>query len=266
VSELIFAAAAHSESTQRAVHDFCAWLSAGTGLVLTPRLLRSYAELVESVLSGAADLAWAPPLVAVELENKKRVFALATVTRSMRSAYHSALFSLSKAPFRRPEDLRDVTVAWVSRESASGYFVPRWHLSSIGLSLERCFAREVFYESHQAVVRAVLDGEADVGATHVSLEPVSGQLARAPWLAEGASPSAVRVLLLVGPIPGDVIVAGAQIALATRQRLTAALLSLHNQQFSGAFDAARFEPVPDGHLRLLKGLHTHAGLQGTHRE
>jgi ABC-type phosphate/phosphonate transport system substrate-binding protein len=161
---------------------------------------------------------------------------------------------LSAKSFRRPQDLQGVTVAWVSKESASGYFVPRWHLRSLGLPLESCFDREIFCESHEAVARAVLGGTADVGATHVALEPVSGQLARAPWQALGARPSSIRVLLLIGPIPGDVIAAARHVPLSSCRNLTAALLSIRQDGAGRLFDATRFEPVPEGHLRRLLGL------------
>jgi phosphonate transport system substrate-binding protein len=259
VSELSFAAAAGAEETHKAVHEFCIRLGAVTGLSVVPHMSGSYAELIEETANGSVDLAWAPPLVAVELENRKSSVALVAVTRSMRSAYHSALFSRNLSVFRHPQDLVNATVAWVSRESASGYFVPRWHLQSLGLSLGACFKEELFRGSHQAVARAVLDSQADVGATHVALDPLTGQLVKTPWQTLGAGKSSIRVLMLVGPIPGDVIAAGQHVPVATRRRLTAALLSMNEKNSTTAFDAVRFEPVPEGHLRLLKRLYTYAG-------
>jgi phosphonate transport system substrate-binding protein len=252
---LSFAAVAHSERTRQAIGAFCDRLTKATGIELRAQFVGSYAALIQDALLGAMDLSWAPPLVAVELENRNVAVSLVAVTRSVRAAYHSALFTLSQGPLQSISDLRGATVAWVSRESASGYFVPRWHLHSIGCVPADCFAREIFCESHEAVVGAVLDGRADVGATHVALEPVSGQLASAPWLALGARPSSIRVLLLLGPIPGDVIAASHHVPPAARRAIAAALLSMNERSSSSAFDATRFEPVSDGHLHLLKGLY-----------
>ncbi len=203
------------------------------------------------------DFAWAPPLVAVELEDQKVAVPMVVIRRGLRGGYHSALFARAEAPYRKPEDLVGLTAAWVSRESASGYFVPRWHLRSLGVDLQSAFPRELFCSSHEGVVEAVLAGRADVGATHVGLEPVSGQLAASPWLDMGAPPNSVRVLLLVGPIPGDLIVAGAHVPAGVRRRVTAALLAMHDDDDTAAqsvFQASRFEPVPDGHLGLLRRL------------
>lgn len=256
VSLLSFAAVTQAPDTRKAVHGFCATLGTSTAFSIVPKLLDSYSALIEGMADGAIDLAWAPPLVAVELEKRSLATPLVAISRSTRQGYHSALFALTSGRFQSPEKLRGATAAWVSRESASGYFVPRWHLRSVGLRLEKCFGAEIFCNSHQAVVEAVVEGKADVGATHVGLEPETGQLARAPWLSLGVDAASIRVLLLVGPIPGDVISASQRVPVWTRRRLTAALLAMHAT--SGAetlFDATRFEPVSDGHLWLLKRLY-----------
>jgi len=64
-------------------------------------------------------------------------------------------------------------------------------------------------------------------------------------------------VLLIGPIPGDLIVAVSHVPAAVRGCITAALLSMHGDVDSVAhsvFQASRFEPVPDGHLGLLRRL------------
>lgn len=254
---LTFAVVSDSEPTQEALGLFCRRLQTSTGVDIAPCVLSSYSALTETALAGRVDFVWAPPLVAVELEDKKAAIPVVVVKRGLRGGYHAALFARAEAPYRRPEELVGLTAAWVSRESASGYFVPRWHLRSLGVDLHKAFPRELFCSSHEGVVDAVLGGQADVGATHVGLEPVSGQLAAAPWLDMGAQRSSVRVLLLIGPIPGDLIVAGSHVPAGVRRRVAAALLSMHDDSDSAAqslFQASRFEPVPDGHLGLLRRL------------
>ncbi len=261
MSALVFAVVSSTENTQETLGQFCRRLSTATGLEITPCVTSSYEALMESTLAGKVHLVWAPPLVAVDLEDRGAVAPLVVLTRGVRAGYHSALFARADRPYRRIEDLHGLTVAWVSRESASGYFVPRWHLRSLGMDLARAFPRELFCSSHEGVVEAVLSGAADVGATHVGIEPVSGQLAASPWLDMGMEASAMRVLLLVGPIPGDLIAASSAVPPATRQRLIAAFLALREDLAGFAqslFQATRFEPVPDGHLDLLRRLSRYA--------
>lgn len=264
VSPLTFAVVSSSERTREAVGVFCRQLETFTGLEVSPRTLESYAALTECMVQGEVDLAWAPPLVAIDLEDRRAATPLMVIQRSVRAGYHSALFARAEAPYRRLEDLVGLTAAWVSQDSASGYFVPRWHLRSLGVDIGRAFAREIFCSTHEAVTEAVLSGRADVGATHVGLEPISGQLASAPWLSTGGPTSAVRVLLLIGPIPADVIVAGRRIAAAQRQQLAGALLAVRVEEDEAArtlFQANCFEPVPEGHLTLLRRLSRYAEVR-----
>jgi two-component system, NtrC family, sensor kinase len=258
VTPLSFAIVTDSERTEQALGVFCRRIETSTGLRVAPHAVPSYADLIEATLADKVDLAWASPLVALRLLQSSAVDLIAVVQRSSRAGYHSALFARADAPFRRPGDLSGVRAAWVSRESASGYFVPRWHLRSLGVDPKLAFSEERFLGSHEAVAEAVLERTSDVGATHVGLDSTGGSLTSAPWLSLGAPASAVRVLLLIGPIPGDVIFASRRVAPRTRRQLTAALLALRGDDAAGSantvFEATRFEPVPSGHLRLLEEL------------
>jgi phosphonate transport system substrate-binding protein len=257
VAVLTFAVVSSSERAQSAAEAFCRKLETSTGLRIVPSVIDTYSAMLERMVAGQLDLAWAPPLVAIELEGRGVASPIAVVKRSLRAGYHSALFVRAKGGVRRVEELSDTRAAWVTRESASGYVVPRWHLRSVGVRLEKAFSSERFYGSHEAVAAAVLEQDADVGATHVGLDPATGKLASAPWINLGASATAVRVLLLVGPIPGDVVVAGSRVPQSVRRDLLAALLALREDPEGAAqtlFESSRFEPVPEGHFTMLKRL------------
>ncbi|MBK8998850.1 MAG: phosphate/phosphite/phosphonate ABC transporter substrate-binding protein [Myxococcales bacterium] len=255
MSPLKFAAVSAESTTADSLARFCEKLGRATGLSVQPRLLGSYAELKAGTLAGELDVVWAPPLVAIDLEDEAAAQSVVVVHRSARAGYYSALFARTESRFTRPEDLRGARAAWVSKDSASGYFVPRWHLRSMGIRLAEAFASEALLGTHEAVTRAVLGDTADVGATHVALDPVTGNLASAPWLAQGVAPSAVRVLLLVGPIPGDVIAVSQRVDAASRRQLVAALVAMKEDESSrNLFEAGQFDPVPEGHLDLLRRL------------
>jgi len=153
-------------------------------------------------------------------------------------------------------DLAGATVAWGSPWSASAYVVPRWHLRAKGIDLRRAFGQDLSFARHDAIGRAVWDRVADVGACHVGVDPVSGLLASAPWQAVTGALGAMRVLLLVGPIPADVIAATRFVAPELRRRIVSALLAMKQSDpgLGALFDATSFEPVPEGHLALLRRL------------
>lgn len=261
---LTFAVVSSSERTHEALARFCDSLQKSTGLAIEPRVLSSYSALREGVLEGKLDVVWSPPLVAVDLEDGRAASSIAVVQRSSRAGYYSALFVHAKSPIRRVEHLKGARAAWVTRESASGYVVPRWHLRSIGVRLEEAFSQEQFLAGHEAVTRAVIEGEADTGATHVGLDAVTGKLKSAPWLLMPVPPAIVRVVLLVGPIPGDVVMVRHGLAASMRRQLTGALLAVHDADdgTETLFEASRFEPVPDGHLTMLRRLSRFAETRG----
>jgi len=92
---------------------------------------------------------------------------------------------------------------------------------------------------------------------------VTGNLAAAPWLAFGEKPNAVRVLLLIGPIPGDVVSVSSRVEGVVRRRLVAALVAMKADGASRAlFEASRFEPVPEGHLDMLRRLSRFSETRG----
>jgi ABC-type phosphate/phosphonate transport system substrate-binding protein len=254
MSQYRFAVVAKTATTSDFAAAFCARLSHLTGLDIGASVVGSYEQLVAELAQSRCELAWTPPFVALESEASAGVSLLAVVRRSFASGYHSALFARADARIRALSDLQGVTVAWGSPWSASAYIVPRWHLRSKGIDLARAFARELRFARHEAIARAVWERVVDIGACHVGVDPVSGQLASAPWQTVTGALGAMRVLLLVGPIPGDVILATPSLSLDARDRVVAALLSLRSADpgMTELFDATSFEPVPVGHLALLR--------------
>lgn len=254
MSPLNFAVVAQPEQAEP-LEAFCALLQASTGIRLRSTIMEAYPKMVDAVASGSVDAVWAPPLVAVDLEDRGAARPIAVVERSLRAGYYCALFVHPKSAIRKVEDLKGARAGWVSKESASGYVVPRWHLRSSGHDLKALFGEEVFFDGHEAVTRAVLDGAVDTGASHVGLDAVTQELSHAPWIHMGLRPGAVRVILLVGPIPGDVIMVSTKVPQAVAQSLTGALLSIGRaDETRTLFEASRFEPVAEGHLSMLRQL------------
>ena len=78
--------------------------------------------------------------------------------------------------------------------SASGYVVPRVGLAAVGVDPRVAFAEERFWHSHEAVVRAVVAGRADFGATYAGVGP-GGEITRGSWMDVQGADEAVRVLV-----------------------------------------------------------------------
>ncbi len=254
---LAFAVVSGSSRAEAHLAEICDALARGVGRPVRPRVLESYTALKEEVQAGRVHVAWAPPLVAAELSGA----GLATIdlccARGERADYHAALFTRHASSIEKPADLRGAHAAWVDEHSSAGYLVPRLRLAADGLDPAGLFGRESFLGTHARVAQAVLEGEADVGATYVSLDPSTGRPLSAGWLEAGAGINAAFVLLTAGPIPSD--------AIAFSRRLDAGVKAALVEQVSALpasvpdavgrlLGADGFAPPPASHVEALRAL------------
>lgn len=210
---------AEGASTTRGHLDlFCEALGDALGGPVLPYGLAHYRDLLEAMHDGSLDVAWLPPIIALRATARGRTLPIAIPLRGGAASFSSALFTRPGAAFKRPADLVAVRAAWVDRQSAAGYLVIRASLRAQGFDLERAFASESFLGSHEAVVQAVLHGEADVGATFVYLDATRGSILRAGW-----GTAAPQVIAYGGPIPSDVIAASIRVPVTTLRAIQRAL-------------------------------------------
>ena len=85
------------------------------------------------------------------------------------------------------------------------------------------FGEELFLRSHAEVVRAVLDGRADVGATYAQ-RPAPGQPIQRAGFLDVAPERSIRVLEWTRPIPNDVIVGHGLLSFAEHRAFGDAML------------------------------------------
>lgn len=256
-------------STRDHVDAFCRALAAATGLDVTGIALWHYHRLIESMEMGDVDLAWLPPILAAQAACDGRAIPLAVPVRGGVSSYSTALFVAERSPVRTPDQLAGARAAWVDRQSVSGYLLIRAHLRSLGIDPERAFAGDRFLGSHEAVVRAVIDGSADVGATFIHLDERPGR--RGPRiLRAGWGEAQVRVIAHAGPIPSDVVAASARLGVGEARVVQEALLGGRFAELRAAsvalLGAEIFVAPVAAHLRglglLLPRLDEHAQPRG----
>lgn len=207
---LAFAVVSGAPRAEKHLTTLCRALEGGLSRPVSPRVLPSYDALREEMEAGRAQVVWAPPFLAIELEDAGLASIHLCCTRGGLAGYHAALFTRHASAVGALSDLEGCHAAWVDAHSAAGYLLPRTRLEAEGLDPVHLFGRESFLGSHVRVACAVLDGEADVGATYLSLDPATGRPLSAGWLEAGAGINGAFILATVGPIPSDAI------ALSTR--------------------------------------------------
>lgn len=243
-----------AEAAMRArLVSFCSALGACIGMVVEPRDYDDYPSLLDAMSAGTVDLAWLPPIVAMRAAAGGRALPIALPVRRGVSSFHSALFSAVGSAIQRPPDLNGVRVAWVDRQSASGYLLIRAALRAQGVDLSQAFSEEHFFGSHEAVVRAVMSGTADVGATFLHHDASGTGVWRAGW-----GDAHVHIVARVGPIPSDVVAAGIHVPVSALRNVQRALTSGADRELAAAatvlMEADKFVVAESEHLKPLEDL------------
>lgn len=215
----------------------------------------SYSALTGELERDRVQYAWMPPVLVVLASEKLRIQPLLSSVRDERTEYSAALFVPAESWIERVEQLHGTRVAWVDRASASGYLMPRLQLAARGLDPAQLFTEELFERSHAGVVRAVLDGRAEVGATYAQ-RPAPGETIRRAGFLDAAPGRAVRVLEWTGAIPNDVIAGHGLLSRAAHRAFSNAILALAEQPdgrrlLHDAFHAEQFIATPRDALRPL---------------
>ena len=243
--------------TPAALERFGAQLAHEIGAPVEVGVVPSYAALESALGSGEAQLAWVPPILLADGDDTRMV-PLVSSLRDGEQQYCAVLFVRADSRCQELRDLRGARVAWVDHCSAAGYLLPRLHLVAEGLRLEGLFAEERFLGTHDGVVRAVYDGEVDVGATFGG--PPGSRDADARSGFHDVEPrQPVRVIFRSAPVASDAVVCDASLPEEVRARVRAALVHLGTfavgrlvtRRLFGADGFAPFDARALGELRVL---------------
>jgi phosphate/phosphite/phosphonate ABC transporter binding protein len=219
-----FAPSVEGDRTRQALVDLCRVLGDAVGLDVAPMRVASYGALERAIVEGRASFGWFPPVILARLELSGRVLPIAQCVRAGSAAYHACLIVREDSPWKTVEQVRGARAAWVDRSSAAGYVFPRLLLAAHGVDPANAFEQEVFVQSHAEVVRHIVSGQADIGATFASLSP-AGKILRGGWTdPDGSNARPVRALATFGPIPNDAMAASTALAPELRAALGRAAL------------------------------------------
>ena len=190
------------EAARRTGERVATWLRSRVDRDVRSAVLPDYQALVDALVEGEIDFAWMPPAAFVAAADRGAgVVALAQ--RFGRSTYESAIVVRDDSPITQLADLEGKSIAYVDRNSASGYL---YAVDLIARELGRplsVFREEHFQGSHRAVCDAVLHGWVDAGTTYV-VRDAADRIVHSGWidLFAGDAPR-LRVIASSAPIPCD---------------------------------------------------------------
>jgi phosphate/phosphite/phosphonate ABC transporter binding protein len=136
------------------------------GLKARTVIVRSYDALSEGVGNGTIDIGWFSPFAYVNAHEKFGANVLVTPKVSGRYSYNGYIIARKGGRVHSINDLKGKTFAYVDEKSASGYLYARDLIKRNGMNPDSIFQKTVFLGNHTNVVKAVLSGEVDAGATY----------------------------------------------------------------------------------------------------
>lgn len=263
---MTFAIISNAPAASALLETVCDELKKKTTIALKPLVLRSYEKLLGGMQGGDVHVAWAPPLLAIDLERASAARIGLCSRRAGKADYSCALFAKKGSDVKSLADLKGKRVAWVAKESSAGYVVPRLKLRAEGLDPDGLFAEETFRRTHEAVVRVVMGGEADVGATFAHFEEGKEAPTSAGWTDAGFSNDDVVILAKAGPIPADVIAFSTKLTDAHADEIRDGMRDL-GESIRALLNADGFDMPDKSHFdelrKLVIGAQSMAGGQAS---
>jgi phosphonate transport system substrate-binding protein len=216
----------------------------------------SFSQAAEDLAADRLSFAWLPAVTFARSAPAQRTRLLLQAIRGDQRSYFCAIFVRDDSPATTLADLKDKHIAWVNRDSSSGYVLAAHALVESGVHP----GRESFTGSHAAVVKAVASREADAGSTFCSLDmqALPNRILSAGWT-DTVEVAGVRFrpIETFGPVPGDVLCASPGTTYGERAAFASVMAKVHLDAEGlglarGLFGADRFDIARPRDLQDLR--------------
>lgn len=189
-----------------------------TGQKVTLVLAKDFAAFEKQVRDGEVDLAFANPLVYVQLKKAKDLTPLAVSLEKKGGAKFRGIFVVRKdSGLDDIRALKGKRLIFVEEDSLGGYITQALMLKKQGLDVNRDFVKLPYAKKHDNVTMAVFNKAADAGGIREDdLEKLAGKL----------DLSQLKILAYTDYFPNWPVFATSAVPPATRDALRAALLRL----------------------------------------
>ncbi len=208
-------------------------------------IVRDYDALSDGLKAGYIDVGWFSPLAYVKARESLELDPLVTPKVKGKAFYQGLIIALKDSGLREPAQLTGKNFGYVDPKSASGYLYARHILKQEGLDPDTMFGNAAFCGSHDQVIRDVLDGKIDAGATYDEAYENAER--------SGLPVHRLAVIARTQDIPKDSIAARLNVPEELRARL--------RENFIAFSDFARyqtqlegFQPSTDAHYDVIRAV------------
>ena len=205
----------------RKFKPFVEYLSRKIGKRVVLRVMPNFSSAPDAFESGSAALGFLTCMAFLDSRKLARVKPIAMTSIDGKPYHRAAIVTREHSNIEDIKELKGRTFAFVDKKSTSGFILPKKMLKDSGISLGD-LAEYKFYNYHEDVIRAVLDGEADAGGV---METTALQ----------HSGGGLRVVAVSEPIPAFVVCASREMDDEHRAAIYEAVLGMEG----GDPDAAR---------------------------
>lgn len=214
------------------------------GLKFRYLITKDVEAFLKSVNDGLIDMGWLSPLAYVNVKARCPVEVAVTPVVNGKSVYDGYVIARKDSGVRSLNDLRNKLFAYVDASSASGYAYARQLFKEAGINADGFFDKAIFKGSHVNVIKAVLSGEADGGATYTD----AIEMARK----NGLPVDDLRVLSRVSGIPKDALVFSGTVSEQHRQQLRQAFTAYRSNSPDRVLDG--FAAASDEFYDIVRNI------------
>ncbi len=211
------------------------YLSRTIGVEINFTILSRYGNLVESFKRDGLDGAFFGSFTgALAIEQLKVVPLARPVNLDGRSTYHGVIYTRKDSGIKKVADMSGKKFAFVEKATTAGYVYPLAYLKEHGVEDPADFFSEYFFAgSHDASLHAVLNGNADIGASKNTVFD---------WVrsSEPRVDEEIEILASSSPVPSNGLCVRSDLPAPLQAALKEALLSLKDRNILEKFKALEF--------------------------
>lgn len=231
----------------------CSYLGMKIGIPVEVRPVASYSRIYEKMRDGEIDAGFFGSFVYVMtrarigIEPVARPLSLQGV-----STYNGVTFVRKDSGIKKPADMRGKTIALVDPATTAGCIAPKDYLREHGIDIDRDL-RIIWKDSHDSVIAAVMQGQAQIGAaknTFVQHFRRTNRIFDERIIVMDERPKI--------PVPDNALAVRGDMDPVVRRKIARALLNMHRDDVGktvlASFGAARFVETRNSDYKSLYDL------------
>ncbi len=218
------------------------YLAKETGEKVMLVIPKDFSAFKDVVKAGQVDIAFANPLIYVELKKEGNLEPLALSSEfKSGTRFRGIIIARKDSGIEKLNDLKGKKLIFVDKDSAAGYIFQMLLLSKAGLDVKKDFTQLPFAKKHDNVTMAVFNKAADAGGIREDdLEKMKDKV----------DLSQLKIIGYTDYFPNWPVFAAPKLNKATAEKIRAALLKLkpNDPQSEAVLGTARlngFAPVAD---------------------